>query len=196
VLAIYLISAFILLVTSFIIFRFIVRRDYMRKGRLTLISTILETLIWAPYFCFPYIYNPSSWPDFLLPDRDVSPLLKYVGIISIIAGFALVLITMASLGFRKSFGQKVKGLKQTGFYALTRNPQIVGSLPMIIGIALRWPSWHALGWVFLGMAMFHMMVLTEEKHLRNVFGKEYVQYCKRVPRYIGIPRRVNAERYH
>jgi protein-S-isoprenylcysteine O-methyltransferase Ste14 len=28
------------------------------------------------------------------------------------------------------------------------------------------------------------MVLTEEEHLRDVFGDEYARYCERVTRYI------------
>jgi len=75
-------------------------------------------------------------------------------------------------------------LKTTGFYKLTRNPQIVLSFPMVLGIALRWPSWYALGWMLLFVAMIHMMVITEEEHLRDVFGEEYVRYCKKVPRYL------------
>jgi len=57
---------------------------------------------------------------------------------------------------------------------------------MVIGVAVLWPSWYALGWVLLA-AVFHIMVLTEEENLRNVYGEEYTQYCKRVPRYIGFP---------
>lgn len=57
---------------------------------------------------------------------------------------------------------------------------------MVIGVAILWPSWYALGWVILA-AGFHMMVLTEEENLRNVYGEEYTQYCKRVPRYLGFP---------
>lgn len=192
VLAVYLISAFLLLVAAFVTFRIIVRRDYQSKGRLTLRSTTLESLIWGPYFGFPYIYNPSSWPAFWLPDRGVNPLLRYVGVISIVVGLALGLIAMASLGFRRSCGQEVNALRQTGLYGLTRNPQIVLFSPLIFGIALRWPSWYALGWVVLFAAMAHMMVLTEEEHLRDIFGKEYVRYCERVPRYIGVSRRVSS----
>lgn len=187
-LIIYLISAFLLLFASFIIFRIIVRRDYQkRKGRLTLVSTTLEALIWGPFFCFPYIYNRYSWPAFWLPDRDVHPWLRYIGIVFIVGGIVFGLAAMASLGFRRSCGQEENELKQTGLYGLTRNPQIVAFFPLILGIALRWPSWYALGWIVLWAAMIHMMVLTEEEHLRDVFGEEYVQYCKRVPRYIGFP---------
>jgi protein-S-isoprenylcysteine O-methyltransferase Ste14 len=186
----YVVSAALLLVATFIIFRIFVRRDYLRRGRLTLMSTILESVIWGTYLSFPYIYNPSSWAAFWLPDQEVHPLLRYVGMILIVTGFVLGLMAMASLGFRRSFGQEVNVLKQTGLYALTRNPQIVLFSPLIFGVALRWPSWYAVGWVVLFAATIHLMVLTEEEHLHEVFGEEYVRYCQRVPRYLGFPRGV------
>jgi hypothetical protein len=46
---VYFISAFLLIVIAFAIFRIFVRRDYQRKGRLTLISGFLELLIWGLY---------------------------------------------------------------------------------------------------------------------------------------------------
>jgi protein-S-isoprenylcysteine O-methyltransferase Ste14 len=151
-------------------------------------STMLETVIWCLYICFPYIYSHPSWAAFWLPDQEVQPLLRYVGIFLIIAGFVFGLIAMAALGIRRSLGQEVKVLKQTGVYALTRNPQIVLFSPLIVGVALRRPSWYAAGWVVLFAAMIHLMVLTEEEHLHEVFGEEYVRYCERVPRYFGFPR--------
>lgn len=60
---------------------------------------------------------------------------------------------------------------------------------MVVGIGLLWPSWYALGWVMLWVAMSYPMVLTEEEHLRRVDGEEYLQYCRQVPRYLGVPRR-------
>jgi protein-S-isoprenylcysteine O-methyltransferase Ste14 len=186
---IYLISAFLLLIAAFIIFRIIVRRDYERRGRLTLLSTLLESLIWDPYFGFPYIYNSSSWPAFWLSDQDVNPVLRYAGMILIGVGLAMTLAAMTLLGFGRSLGQEVNVLKQNGLYGLTRNPQIMAGSLMILGIALRWPSWYALGWVILFAVMAHMMVLTEEEHLRAIHGEEFVRYCAQVPRYLGFLKR-------
>jgi len=41
--------------------------------------------------------------------------------------------------------------------------------------------------------MLHMMVLTEEEHLRERFGVEYECYMEQVPRYLGISKRGGAE---
>jgi len=34
------------------------------------------------------------------------------------------------------------------------------------------------------IAVHHRIVLAEENHLRNVFGREYFEYCSRVRQYI------------
>jgi protein-S-isoprenylcysteine O-methyltransferase Ste14 len=31
------------------------------------------------------------------------------------------------------------------------------------------------------------MVKGEESHLEAIFGKEYLAYCERTPRYVGLP---------
>lgn len=185
-LLLYLGSAILLLLAAFVILRVFVRRDYLRNRRLSLISSFLESIFWCPVFAFPYIYNPPSWPAFWRFDRDIDLGLQVAGCALIIVGIVGVLLVMARLGFRRSFGQEVNLLQVTGLYARSRNPQIVSGFPIFLGIALRWPSWHAVGWVGLAAACLHMMVLTEEEHLSNVFGAEYAGYRDRVPRYIGI----------
>jgi len=44
-------------------------------------------------------------------------------------------------------------------------------------------------WGLSLMAILHVMVLTEEEHLHNSYGQVYKQYCKRVPRYLGYPKK-------
>jgi protein-S-isoprenylcysteine O-methyltransferase Ste14 len=56
---------------------------------------------------------------------------------------------------------------------------------IVIGYALLWPTWHSLGWVLLYALIAHVMVITEEEHLRGVHGEAYLRYCQRVPRYFG-----------
>jgi len=55
-----------------------------------------------------------------------------------------------------------------------------------IGFIVLLSSWYALGLVMLFAATAHMMALSEEEHLRNTYGEEYVNYSDRVPRYTGF----------
>jgi protein-S-isoprenylcysteine O-methyltransferase Ste14 len=186
---VYLISALLLLVGAFGAFRVFVRRDYQRKGRLTPGSAFLELLIWGLYMSFPYIYNPADWPGFWsLGTRDRSGLWA-IGFVCITVGLILAFITMFWFGLRRAFGLEVSALVETGLYRVTRNPQIVGGSLLVIGSAVQWPSWYALGWVILYGAIAHLMVLTEEEHLLDQHGENYTRYCERVPRYLGFRRR-------
>lgn len=185
-LTVYLISAFLLPVAAFVVFRVLCRRDYQRRGQLGPFSAFLELLIWALYIGFPYIYNPPDWPSFWALDAHSSAL-RVIGFVCITVGLALAFITMFWFGLRRAFGLQVNELIQAGPYRLTRNPQIVGGSLLVIGSSVQWPSWYALGWAILYGAIAHMMILTEEEHLLDVYGEEYERYCERVPRYLGFP---------
>jgi protein-S-isoprenylcysteine O-methyltransferase Ste14 len=184
---VYFLSAFLLIVTAFVIFRVVVRRDYQRKGRLTLVSSFLEVLVWGLYLNFPSLYNPPTW--YWSPNVPVSGLARVVGLLCVAVGLASGFGTMLWFGLRRAFGLQVKGLVQSGAYRVTRNPQLVGFSLVVIGVVVLWPSWYALGWVVLYGIVVHLMVLTEEEHLRAVHGEEYERYCSRVPRYLGILQR-------
>jgi protein-S-isoprenylcysteine O-methyltransferase Ste14 len=132
---------------------------------------------------FPSLYNPPYWMSIWVDDGSVDPVLRSAGLAIIAAGVVGELAVMAHLGFRRSLGCQSDELKKTGLYHVIRNPGVVTALPLIVGTALRWPSWYALGWVLLFLVMIHLMVITEEEHLRNRFGEEYEEYCKKTPRY-------------
>ncbi|MBM4159654.1 MAG: isoprenylcysteine carboxylmethyltransferase family protein [Ignavibacteria bacterium] len=104
-------------------------------------------------------------------------------------GIVVAAVAMAGLGMSKTFGQEAEGLVQVGLYRASRNPQIVGGALMVVGVGLLWPSWFALGWVVLYGCIGHMMVVSEEEHLRRVHGEAYERYCERVPRYVGFSSR-------
>ena len=184
-LVIYLLSVMLLLIAAYIIFRILVRRDYRQRGRLTLLSSFLELVIWLSYAAVPYIYNPPCWPYAWDCKPHSPPFISVLGYFLISVGVILGFGSMFWLGIQRSFGQQVTGLYRSGPYLSTRNPQVLGGSMMVAGIALLWPSWYALGWAILWMAMFHPMIVTEEEHLRQVYGEEYVSYCIQVPRYFG-----------
>jgi protein-S-isoprenylcysteine O-methyltransferase Ste14 len=73
---------------------------------------------------------------------------------------------------------------QSGPYALTRNPMYLGHLIFLLGLALVTRSKLA-GLIFLAhVPRFHMRVLEDEARLREQFGAEYEDYCRRVKRWV------------
>jgi len=71
-----------------------------------------------------------------------------------------------------------------GPYALTRNPMYLGHLIFMLGLALSTGS--GLAWAILlgNLQWFHERVLFDERRLREKFGPEYEEYCRRVKRWI------------
>jgi len=71
-----------------------------------------------------------------------------------------------------------------GIYARTRNPRYLELLAFVSAYAAfanYTGTWMLYALVFPAI---HLVVLLEERELRERFGAEYEDYCRRVPRYI------------
>jgi len=76
-------------------------------------------------------------------------------------------------------------LTVTGPYRWSRNPQYVGWFLFLLGFALNdWSLWCLAALLVVAISL-HLLVLVEEEHLRRVFGEPYVEFCRRIPRYVG-----------
>lgn len=169
----------VLYIAAYIIFRVIVRSDYQSRGKLSLVSTALEWAIFVAWGFFTWFDYPVHWKPVF-----ENPVLRVFAWCCIVLGSSMLFLGIFKLGFRRSNGREVNSLRTSGWYSRTRNPQIISCAIAVFGYALIWPSWHTLGWIILYAAMAHMMVLTEEEHLSEVFGSEYDRYRANVPRYL------------
>lgn len=161
-----------------------VRRDYQTSGKLTPFSTFLEVLIFFLHGSASYAFLDSN----LSHINRASPIF-FLSIPCMLVGVVLVAVAMGRLGMVESVGQQVTGLRQSGLYRYSRNPQIVAYGLVVIGYALLWPSWSGMVWVSVYVAIAHLMVRTEEEHLRRAYGAAYERYCAKTPRYLGLPGR-------
>jgi protein-S-isoprenylcysteine O-methyltransferase Ste14 len=76
-------------------------------------------------------------------------------------------------------------LVRGGVYRYVRNPAYIAVFAMIVGQALFFGSRQVLEYAIAVAIGFHLFViLYEEPTLRRTFGDEYVDYCRRVPRWI------------
>jgi protein-S-isoprenylcysteine O-methyltransferase Ste14 len=173
-------NAILLLVAAWAVFRY-VGEDYGKHGRLRPISTFLEISIFFLHGVLSYVYLDSDPAHVRWPSATA-----IFAIFSMAVGLLLVFISMRKLSWGRSSGRVVDQLSQGGLYRYSRNPQIVSYGLFLSGYALLWPSFPGLLWLVLYSGIAHMMVSTEEKHLRRVFGEAYVDYCARTPRYIGL----------
>jgi protein-S-isoprenylcysteine O-methyltransferase Ste14 len=111
----------------------------------------------------------------------------WAGVGLCLAGLSLLLFTIVSFGRSFRIGIDVDHpdrLVTTGAFALSRNPIYVAFWSVLAGQFLVFPNWIVL--VYLGAAswLFHRQVMREEAYLREHYGEEYSQYCRRVRRYV------------
>ena len=57
----YVTFAALLTAAGFLVFRRVVARAYLIKGRLDLTSSLLQLAVFAGFFSFSYLYLPPEW---------------------------------------------------------------------------------------------------------------------------------------
>jgi len=72
----------------------------------------------------------------------------------------------------------------TGLYRFMRNPMYLGHLIFLLGIAILLRSWAGCTLLAVQAFWFHRRVLDDEARLIELFGQPYVEYARRVPRWI------------
>jgi len=73
---------------------------------------------------------------------------------------------------------------EQGIYAYTRNPMYLGHIIYMIGVALVFQSWFAAALAAARTVWFHFRVLKDERGLEARFGEPYLEYKRRVKRWI------------
>ncbi|MBO6333676.1 methyltransferase family protein [Enterococcus faecium] len=80
-------------------------------------------------------------------------------------------------------------LVTTGIYAYSRNPAFLGFDLIYLSILFMFFNWGLLVITVLTVVMFHLQIVkVEEDFLIKTFGEEYLEYRKKVCRYIGRKR--------
>ncbi len=179
--AVFLLSAVLLLAFAYLVFYRVVAQDYLKKGRLSWLASALQLLVLVAFFLFPYLYMPSEWAWDWLPNGTWNRLIAFV---LASTGVLLAFGTMIWFGLKRAFGLEAKGIVTTGLYRYTRNPQIIGAWLMVLGVFAYLPSLYNVGWVLIWALISYWMVVNEESYLRRLYGEEYERYCEQTPRYL------------
>lgn len=80
-------------------------------------------------------------------------------------------------------------LVTSGIYQISRNPAFLGFDLLYIGILLMFFNWVLCVVSVFAILMYHLQIVNvEEEFLLAAFGNEYLQYKKKVCRYIGRKR--------
>lgn len=112
-------------------------------------------------------------------------------------GLAIIVLgeVVYALGFlaMREHSEKKQTVVDWGIYKVSRHSHIMAGEICLLGtVIVGWAASAIYGilWAyFVAYLIFcHFYVLSEEKANIKKFGKEYEDYMKRTPRYIGIPK--------
>ncbi len=169
-------------------------------AELTLLSTLVYSIrkpengLWPPRNKFTFWINWTNkaviysvlfvltilgWNNFVLPDW-----MRYVlGPLFLIIGTYFSLSSVRILGKERTVG-KERGLCSQGIYSYTRNPQYIFFILSIIGYTIVVNSIYVFTCAFILILWYLLAPLAEEPWLKKKYGKEYLEYKEKVPRWI------------
>jgi protein-S-isoprenylcysteine O-methyltransferase Ste14 len=108
--------------------------------------------------------------------------ITYFGLVIIIAGMILRLISVYTLGWLFTVDVTIRDnhlIKKDGIYRIIRHPAYSGSLLSFVGLGISLNNWLSLVVITLLMTFsFLYRIKIEEKVLINQFGKDYLDYKK------------------
>jgi protein-S-isoprenylcysteine O-methyltransferase Ste14 len=156
---------------------FFARWEYRKRGRLTLIgASLLCAMLLVPNLILEYSTTyemPDSWLD-------------YFGVFLGVAGIVLCLLSITTFNsLPKVLCIDAGKLATNGPYRWSRNPQYVGYFLFLLGFSLNDWSLLCLAALLIAAISLHLLVLVEEEHLRRLFGEQYLEFHRAVPRYAG-----------
>ena len=151
---------------------------------------LIENIMgWATFSVIPIeIISVILYPKMtLIPALKSFPVLQWTGLAIAAIGVAFFIVAMLTMSdsWRAGIPDSDKTVfVQKGIYRISRNPAFVGFDLMYIGLLLAFPNITHLLFAIFPIVMLHLQIRQEEVFLRNTFGAEYEEYCRKVRRYI------------
>jgi protein-S-isoprenylcysteine O-methyltransferase Ste14 len=117
---------------------------------------------------------------------EVPRALQFIALLFWVCGFAFMYIGRFTMrdSFRLGTPKEDTSLRTDGLFSISRNPMYVGVYLTIAASSLYTLNPLVILTGVFVIAVHHRIVRAEEKHLRDVFGREYLMYCSRVRQYI------------
>jgi protein-S-isoprenylcysteine O-methyltransferase Ste14 len=117
------------------------------------------------YLCFLKITTDSHW--------------FYLGMVIYVLGVLICLVSVLNFSKPTENGINLKGL-----YRISRNPMYVAYFIYFLGCVLLTQSLILLVILLVFQISAHWIIQSEERWCINKFGEEYINYMKKVRRYI------------
>lgn len=133
-------------------------------------------LLGIPIFIFAAFLGAPNWTSLIY------------GLLLLILGETIRILSVAYAGpATRSSKINAKILVTSGPYAHVRNPIYIGNFFIGFGgivMLSGWLWWYIAVFVILFWSYYGLIVIAEEDFLRKEFGSSYIEYTKRVRRFI------------
>ena len=114
---------------------------------------------------------------------------RLVGAAARAAGAAVFVVSVLTMqdSWRAGVSKREEtALVTNGIYQISRNPAFLGFDLVHIGIGLMFFNWGLFAAVLFAGVMLHLQIVyVEEAFLTEAFGQDYLEYKKKVCRYLG-----------
>jgi len=162
------------------------RQSIKGKSNKLTFSILISTLIYLIILLRLVILEPEWILELKFFDSLV---FRYIGFVLIAIGFVFGILALIAM--KKSWRVGIKYEQKTelvmnGIYRLSRNPYFFSYDILILGYVFIFPSIVLMILLVVLAAIFHSMILEEEKYLTSVHGDKYLAYCRTVNWYITI----------
>ena len=161
-----------------------IKTDQLGKGKEGFVKFIEVTLKIATYL-LPAIQIISI----VFYSGTAHIALRLTGVVITIFGVLAFIASVAQMkeNWRAGVQKEEKtNLVTTGIYSISRNPAFLGFDLMYIGILFSFFNWFLCFATSFAVVFFHLQIVNvEEDFLIDTFGQEYIEYKKKVSRYLG-----------
>lgn len=154
--------------------------DY--NGKVFTFITILEIIVVGIYAF------KNEWYEYLLPFWYLeNPILQKIGWSLLLVSLIVVWFSQSKMANSWRIGidedNKTK-LVTNGVFSISRNPIFLGIMIANIGLFLVIPNAFTLLIISLSTISVNTQIRLEEEFLKREFGNEYIEYTKKVRRWI------------
>ena len=161
-----------------------IRTDQLGKGKEGFLKCIEVTLKITTYL-LPILQIISI----LFYSEGTHWLLQIMGVV--IESFGVIIFVISVTEMKDNWRAGVQredktNLVTSGIYSISRNPAFLGFDLMYIGILLTFFNWFLCFATAFAVFLFHLQIVNvEEDFLIETFGQEYLEYKRKVCRYLG-----------
>jgi len=133
-------------------------------------------------FCAPFI--STVYPEYFTFKVPVLLFLSAWTVFILSTGLIVVASVELGKSLRVGLPAGKTRLKTSGLFSYSRNPIYTAFYPCCLAVGILAP--HPIVWGLSVFALFvhHRIILGEEIFLKKRFGRSWVKYCSKVPRYL------------